>query len=529
MNMAPLAERTVGAVLDGGADRHPDKLAVRGPDGSYTYRDLLDAVLQVGGGLSALGVGRQDAVLIMLDNHLDHVLSYFGVTRMGAVEVPINPAYKGSILSYVINNSGARTMIIEDRYCERIAAIAGELDNLETLVVHGGPGDALAGSSYRVVPFEEVRAAGPITPEPLQPWDLYGILYTSGTTGPSKGVLVSHAEVYNHYPPAYFDAAGPDDVTMVSLPLFHLAGKVMLYNALIAGASAVVFDGFHATKFWEEVKEYGCTFTLLLGAMANFLFRQPPSPDDADNPLRRAMMVPVIPEVEQFSERFGVTIGTAYGMTEASTPVFCPFGKATPKSCGYAREDFDIRIVDENDVDVKSGAVGEIVVRSKEPWTIMMGYHGMPEATAAAWRNLWFHTGDHAYVDDEGRFFFVDRKKDSIRRRGENVSSFEVEAEVNSHPAVLESAVIAVPSEHTEDDIKAVVVCKPDQSVSAEDLLAHLAERLPYFMVPRYLEFVDKLPKTPSEKIQKQVLREQPLTPTTWDREAAGIKITRDS
>lgn len=523
-----IRQRTVPAVLSQAAASHPDKPALRDPGGSYTYSETYQQACTLAAGWSRIGVGFQQPVLLMLDNHLDYVLAWLGLSFAGAVEVPVNTAYKGAILAYIVNHSGARVLVVEDRYCDRLAAVADQLIDLETVVVRDGRGEALAGRRFRVVPFGELREGGSAPPAQVAPWDLAAIMYTSGTTGPSKGVRVPHAHAYGYCTPAFWHAASPDDVTMVTLPLFHIGGQwAGVYNALIGGGSAVVLDGFHVNTFWDDVRRYGCTFTLMLGAVAGFLYRQPATSRDADNPMRRALMVPVIPEVADFSRRFGVTIGTAYGLTEGSSPIFSHFGEAEPKVCGHARDDFDVRIVDGNDIDVPPGEVGELVLRPCDPWSVMDGYHAMPEETLAAWRNLRLHTGDAFYQDEKGRFCFVDRLKDAIRRRGENVSSFEVESQVNEHPAVLESAVVGVASEHTEEEIKAVVARKPGTTLAAEELIAFLADRLPYFMVPRYVEFVPELPKTPTQKIKKQQLREAGVTGSTWDREAAGITVKR--
>jgi crotonobetaine/carnitine-CoA ligase len=239
-------------------------------------------------------------------------------------------------------------------------------------------------------------------------------------------------------------------------------------------------------------------------------------------------MVPTVAERDAFEARFGVEVGSAYGLTEGSTPIVARYGEATPGGCGRVRAGFQVRLVDEHDNEVDPGVGGEALIRAERPWDTMLGYHARPEATAAAFRNLWLHTGDRLARDEHGVYTFLDREKDAIRRRGENVSSFEVEAELNRHDAVLESAVIAVPSSDTEDEIKAVVVCKPGTRVTPEALIEHLRDGLPYFMVPRYLEFLDALPKTPTEKILKSDLRAAGITESTWDREAHGIRVARE-
>ncbi|HZZ46886.1 MAG TPA: AMP-binding protein [Pseudonocardia sp.] len=521
--LPPLAERTVQEVLADAVRNRPSAPALRDPDRALSYAETDKQARVFAGGISALGAGAGRRVLLMLDNHVDYVLCWLGVTLAGGVEVPINTAYQGDLLVHVINDSEAEHLIIEDRYCSRIAAIRHELKSLRTIVVRGGDGGEVREGSFTVVAFSDLTDASPVEPQAAQPWDLLAIMYTSGTTGPSKGVLVTQSHAYGYCSPALYGAATQNDTVLVTLPLFHVGGQwAGVYNALIAGAEAVVLDRFHATTYWEDVRRYGATYTLMLGAMAGFLHRQPPRSDDADNPMRRALMVPVIPEFSDFADRFGIAIGTAYGSTEASTSVYTPFGAVESVACGTARPDFDVKIVDENDIDVPTGRIGELVLRPSEPWSIMAGYHGRPEATAAAWRNQWMHTGDAFSQDEQGRLFFVDRLSDSIRRRGENISSFEVERAVDSHSDVLESAVVGVASEFTEQDVLAAVVLRPGASVTEPELWAHLADRLPYFMVPRYIEFVGELPKTPTQKLQKNVIRAGGVTAAAWDHENSG-------
>lgn len=523
--LPPIGRRTVAAVFEEALRRVPDKLAVRDPDAALSYAGLHDRALQFGGGFASRGVAAGEHVLLMLDNHLDYVVAWLGLALTGRIEVPVNTAYKGSILTHVVNNSGARAIVIEAGYCPVLAEVADRLSTLELVVVRGDASSVAASlpGRLRVAAFEEVFGTR-AQPASLNPWDLIGILYTSGTTGLSKGVRITNAHAYGYASPALFDIERPDEVTMVTLPLFHIGGQwAGVYKSLIGAGSAVVLPRFSATSFWDDVRRYGCTYTMLLGAMANFLWRQPPSPSDRDHPLRRASMIPVIPQLDDFRERFGIeAVGTGYGLTEGSTILRAPMGQAEPGLAGWLRPDFEARLVDENDIEVPEGEVGELVVRTRDPWSVMDGYHAMPEATVKAWRNQWLHTGDAFRRDATGRWYFLDRLKDAVRRRGENVSSFEVESEINEHPAVLESAVIAVPSDASEDEIMACVVLRPGQSVSAPELLAFLDARLPYFMVPRYVEFLERLPKTPTEKVQKQALRERGITPETYDRPPAG-------
>jgi crotonobetaine/carnitine-CoA ligase len=526
-------KRTIASLINQGAERWPDRPALIDDETTYSYGEVRHRALKIAGGLEALGVGWQDAVLLMLDNSLDYCLAFLATNLSGIVEVPVNTAYKGQILAHVINNSGAKVMVLEEAYLGRIATIASELKHLETLVIRRRAGIDRANVGelkLRAVAFAELTGHAPASVVTVEPWDLLGILYTSGTTGQSKGVRVTQAHSWDCYRPSHWDAAGHQEVVLVTQPLFHLGGQwAGVSYAMHSGGTAVIQPGFSASRFWEQVRKFGCTQTLMLGAVANFLYRQEPRPDDRDHSLARVIMIPVIPEVADFKARFGVEVATAYGLTEGSSPIVSRYGEAVPGFCGRPRAEYEVRIVDEHDQDVPVGATGEAVIRPQQPWFTMDGYHDMPSATVAAWRNLWLHTGDAMSCDANGLYRFVDRRKDAIRRRGENVSSFEVEAEINRHPAVLESAVVAVPSEHTEDEIMAVIVLKPNETVDPADLTRFLIDRLPYFMVPRYLQFVAELAKTPTQKIQKEALRASGVNESTWDRERAGIRVTRDS
>ena len=518
--LPPLGERTIGAVLAKAIARSPDKIALEEHGRALTYRQTVDEALCIAGGFGALAVGRQEPVLLMLDNSIDYVLAWLALGLTARVEVPVNTAYVGTILAHIVNNCGARVMVIEARFLPVLSQIADRLERLDVVVVRGGDGSEPLPQRFRRMSFDALRAA-PEAVAKVEPWDLIGIMYTSGTTGLSKGVRVTHAHAYGYSTPEVYGACGENDKNLVVLPLFHVGGQWKgVYNALIAGASAAIFPRFSAQNFWNDVRAFGCTYTLILGAMAEFLLRQPPRPDDADHTLKRIVLVPVPNDLDGFRRRFGIeTVSSAYGSTEGSVVLLSPIGGAEPGKIGWCRPDIEARLVDENDLDVPQGSSGELVIRAKEPWVLMAGYHDVPQATEEAWRNLWFHTGDVMRQDDRGMYAFVDRRKDAVRRRGENVSSFEVEQEIISHPSVKECAVVAVPSDATEDDILACVVMVDDQPIDGPSLRDYLRSRLPSFMVPRYVRFVDSLPKTPTEKVRKQALRDEGVTADTFDGE----------
>jgi crotonobetaine/carnitine-CoA ligase len=497
---------------------------------SFSYRDVDRLACRFANGLARLGVARGDTVLLMLNNCIEFIALWCALTKLGAIEVPVNCHYKGTLLRHVLNDSGAAVMITDAEFLPRLDAVASELNTLATVVVRGSAQAATVGTA-RVVSFAAAfDQAEQYAVQPLAPWDRAAIMYTSGTTGPSKGVIVTHGHAFE-YARGVIDMLEmrPSDIYYAPLPLFHIAGQwAVVYAAAISGATAVLPDTFSPSRFWQVCRRHKATCSFLLGAMANLLYRQPPAPNDADNPLERVLVVPLIPEVEDFKSRFDLLVSTTWGGTEMNCPTRSGFQLPNARTCGRIDNDrYEVRIVDENDNELPPGVAGEAVVRPKKPWMVMEGYWNHPEWTVQAWRNLWLHTGDMLMRDEDGNLYFVDRLKDAIRRRGENISSMEVEQEINMHPAVLECAVVPVASEETEQEVKAVIVVKPGERVAPEDLIDFLRDRMPYFMVPRYIEFVSKLPKTPTGKIQKYELRQHGITATTWDRVAAGIRLSR--
>ncbi|WP_169914788.1 AMP-binding protein [Rhodococcoides yunnanense] len=522
----PVEHRSISTVLRRQLAERPDQLAVRDYEQDLTYRQLDERIRRVGGGFAALGVKAGDTVLLMLDNHVDYITTWLGLTTIGAVEVPVNTAYRGSLLSHIVNDSGAAVIVIEDSYLEQLSDIRGEIDHLHRVIVRGAD-STLVEMHWTATEFGDLRLADPVLEAAdSKPWDLMAIMYTSGTTGKSKGVLASHGLAYSYCALHWIE---PGEVVMCNLPLFHVGGQwAGVYMALINGGTSVIVPRFSASGFWDDVYRFGCTQTLLLGAMASFLFAQPARETDRGHALRNVNMVPVLHNHEKFAQRYGVRIGTAYGMTELSSTISMPYGSAIPGGTGWVRPDFAARLVDEHDFEVPSGTVGELVLRPHDPWAMMSGYHGLPDSTIEAWRGLWFHTGDAMIKDQNGCHHFVDRRSDALRVRGENISSFEVEREIAAHPSVMACAVVAVASAHTEDDVKAVVVPIDGEELGPEELLEFLVPRLPYFMVPRYIEIAQSLPTTPTQKIRKAELRAAGVTGETWDREHAGYRVTKN-
>jgi crotonobetaine/carnitine-CoA ligase len=352
------------------------------------------------------------------------------------------------------------------------------------------------------------------------------VIYTSGTTGPSKGVLCSYLQATATG--EAFHAATGDDRGMVNLPLFHASGTNVVYRMLVKGGSIAMVEAFDTGTFWDTIRATGTTTLTLVGAMVPFLLKAPATARDRDHTLAKVVMVPLADDAQAFADRFGVEVYTTFNMTETSWPLISERNPVTRGTCGRPRPGVEARIVDDNDCEVAAGEIGELILRTDVPWSMNHGYHNNPEATARAWRNGWFHTGDAFRRDVAGNFFFVDRLKDAIRRRGENISSFEVEAELMAHPDVQEAAAVGVPSEFGEDDVLAVVAPVAGRTIDPAGMLRFLLPRMAHYMVPRYVRILPALPKTPTQKVQKNLLRADGVTPDTWDREAAGIRVKRE-
>ena len=492
---------------------------------TLTYAQAHETFLQWAGALRRAGVEPGGRVAVMIPSSIDAVAAWLGAAWAGAFEVPLNTAFRGRMLHYILTNSGAEVLLVAARYLDRIAEIALD-ETAVRLVVVVDAVDAVEVPADLHVPVatrhDFLTGAEPVEDDAApMPWDVATLLYTGGTTGPSKGVLLPWGAIAHTV--GLFPEIGPDDTFYAPFPLFHGTGKVPVAIMAHVGGREVIRESFKTEEFWSDVDTYGCTFTVLLATMAIWLMNQPPSPADRQHPLRRVILAPLVDGV---GERFGVSIRTHYGMTEAGAVFNRHEVVDNLASCGPPSPGYEVRLVDDHDLEVPIGEIGELVVRPDRPWTMSLGYLGMPEKTAEAWRNGWFHTGDGFKRDGNGNYYFVDRIKDYLRRRGENVSSFEVEQFVLEHPDVAEVAAIGVPSEHGEDEIKIVVVALPDRLVAPEELIRFLIPRMPRYMVPRYVELVTELPHTEAtNRVRKVELREDPFTDATWDREAAGITV----
>jgi len=516
-------------LLDRFATERAEKIHIIFEDGEeWSFAEVRRRTIAKAVGLQSLGVRRGDRVALWLPNGRDALIAFYAINYLGAVFVPFNTAYRGNLLAHVIANSGAKILITHPDLSGRLLDI--RMANLEQLVFTTDKSAADVGlPSTR---FDDLDGkAEDLQPldKPIEPWDLQSIIYTSGTTGPSKGVLSSYLHMFSNAGPESWPMVGEDDRYLTVAPIFHIGGMGPPFVMLARGASVAIVEHFSTERFWEVVLRTKSTVVFLLGVMATFLMKRPPSPDDRHHQVRLAFMVPLTDDAAAFKERFGIDIYTIFNMTEISSPIVSEANPRKRGTCGRVRPGVEVRLVDEHDCEVPVGAVGEMLVRTERPWSMNSGYNDNPAATAQAWANGWFHTGDAFRRDQEGYFYFVDRMKDAIRRRGENISSFEVELEVCAHPDVREAAAIAVPCDLSEDDVMIVVAAVPGRSIDHRALASFLMQRMPYFMVPRYIRILDELPKTPSAKVLKAQLRKEGVTSDTWDREAAGMRARRDA
>ncbi|WP_181311734.1 AMP-binding protein [Nocardioides campestrisoli] len=523
-------------VLRHHAAERPDSVWLDAPeeDATWTYAEMLTSAERVGRNFLTQGASVGDRVVLVAQNSSRFVRTWIGTAVAGLVEVPINTAYEHDFLAHQVRTVEARLAVIDDVFAERFVAVKEAASTITKFwVIDNGQQDKaielLREAGWEAAPWDELEAEpaeGTSVELPdVQPQDLASVLFTSGTTGPSKGVAMPHAQMYFFADECVsLVRLTPDDAWMTVTPLFHGNAQFMAaYPTLVAGARCVIRSKFSASRWIDQIRESRVTVTNFIGVMMDFIWKQDRREDDADNPLRVVFAAPTAATlVAPMKERYGIeAFVEVFGLTETSAPIISPYGEDRPAgAAGLAADEwFDVALVDPvTDEEVAVGEIGELVIRPKVPFICSMGYYNAPEKTVEAWRNLWYHTGDALRRDEDGWFYFVDRFKDALRRRGENISSYEIETSILSHPAVVETAVIAVPAstEAGEDEVMAYVITQSD--VTPEQLWKHCDGRIPSFAVPRYLRFVDELPKTPSQRVQKAKLRDLGVTPDTHDR-----------
>lgn len=525
----PADQMLFSQLLETRAASIPDQLFFSFESETYSYAEFNSRANQIARNLAAVGIGYGSVVAVLMDTSPNYLALWFALGKLGAIEVPINTAYHGDILLHQLRTSGATYCAVDSDYLEILRNVRPD-SKIKTCFVHGEASELNADIEQN---FNEL-----LTPQSdenldvdIKHYDTGGIIFTSGTTGPSKGVLLSFRYL-TAYGVMYADVNSlqSDDVILNFLPFFHMSGKFLTIATLVCGGRMRLQKRLSISAFLNEVREHGVTNFVGVGGICNMLLSSPASPDDANTSIRSIYAVPDPDSAhKELVSRFNCQINTVFGSTESGLPIYRGGVNDGYRagSCGKASPLYDVIIVDEYDNELPTGESGEIVVRPKQPYLIASGYVGMPEKTVEAWRNLWFHTGDFGRQDADGWFYFEDRVSDSLRRRGENISSFEVELLVGKHESVSEVAAVAYPSELGEDEVRVFVIPRAGHTLSAEQLFLHCQVEMPYFMVPRYIDIVSEFPRTPTAKIEKYKLRKASLTADSWDCVQAGWKVSK--
>jgi crotonobetaine/carnitine-CoA ligase len=521
----------LASLVDEHATRYGDRVLAVFDDDTVTYAQAPDRAGHFAAGLRDLGVGQGDRVAIMMANRSEFLYAWFGILKLAAIEVPIHDAARGPGISHILNTTGAKVLIVEDTFVGHVQPYLGDSPSVEHVVVVGEQPPAANGG----VPVHDFAdfLANPASVETIEvpPHQPASILFTGGTTGPPKGVVLPHNHNIN-LGTSTAEVAGytEDDVLLSVFPLFHANAKYMTtIAAMVVGAKAIINRRFSASRFWEQCRRERVTAFNGMGELLRILMKQPERRDDADNPVRVVIGAAAPRElVEDFENRFGLVILDVYGLTETGPITFNRFDQRRTGSMGVPVPWYEVRILDENDIEVPIGEPGEICIRPQRPSVMMLRYWNNDSATLKSIRNLWFHTGDHGHRDADGFYFFRVRETDSIRRRGENVSAWEVERVLALHPDVLESAVYGVPSPIGGQEVMAAIVLKPGATIAPEAVLDFCSDKMAHFAVPRYLRFVDSLPKSNFQRILKQELKAEGVEADgVWDRESTGYKVQR--
>ena len=520
-----LVPESLDAALRAAAQAVPQRPFIRMVAGEWRYGEFDALVDLAAAGLARAGVARGQVVSLMLPNCIEFLVLWFALSRLGATAAPVNTAFRGAVLADALNLVQSRLLVAHGTLRAQWAEVLPQLATVCAVIEVAGLGDDPP-LAKPCTPYDALLAAGGSVPVvDTGPRELCLLLYTSGTTGRSKAAMMSHRFVLAQ---AHGFIEGlqlrEDDVLYCPYPLFHLDATVMtVAPALLLRGVAAIGERFSVSRYWDEMRALGATVFDFMGATITMLWKQPPSPRDRDHAARLGWGVPLPAFAPQFEARFGCRLVELYGSTEAGGGLYTPLDQPRRMgSCGQPHPRCSVQLVDADGFAVAEGAVGELCVRGNEPGALMDGYYAMPEATLAAMRDQWFHTGDLLRRDADGFYYFVGRVKDMVRRRGENISAAEVEQALEAHPQVLEAAVYGVPSELSEEDVMACVVLGPGEALQAEDLHRFASTQMARFMVPRYLRIVPALPRTPTDKVEKFRLRAEGLTPDTWDAERAA-------
>lgn len=501
-------------ILDAQAARMGDKVFVRDRETQVTYRELSEGSNRIANCLMQQhGVGKGDKVAVLLPNCVDYFYVQFGIAKAGAVMVPVNTLAKADLLAHFLDNSDARIVIVDSPLLPLVESVRAVTPKVQTVLVRGEDS------------FRRLFNGTPTRPAVDTAWyDPVDIFYTSGTTGVSKGVVLSHQHHYVFGDTIARSARlGESDVMYICLPLYHGMGSYMsIMPMLLRGGTIALGAGFSASRWLDEIREFGATATWAVYSMAPILMKQPERPGDADNPLKIYLFSGMAADVvERFEKRFGVKVLDHYGSTESAHLAYSLWDEKRPGAVGPVNtEHYEVAVVDEHDNVLPPGEVGECVSRCKLPFTQMSEYYGMPEETLKVFRNRWLHSGDLCRIDADSWLYFVGRGKDTIRRRGENISCFELESILQSFDAIEECASIPVPSDLGEDEIKVVVAPRRGRRLEYGEVMEYCRSHMPKFMLPRYIEFVEEVPKLPNHKVDKAGLKKAGLTAATWDAQA---------
>lgn len=519
---------TLAELIRAKARKNGDRVALRFSGRAISYEELDRETDRISNGLAAAGIGPGDRVGCLLFNTPEFPLLWFGTAKRGAVLVPLNTALKGEILRYELADSAPAALVVDRRLWDAYAPFRESLRLPHEWVVETGASGGPPPSG--AVDFSALPSDRVIEPPKVRPGDPVSIMYTSGTTGPPKGAIIPHQkQVETPLEIGRRSRLAPSSVLFTALPLFHCnAQEMTMLTALLNDLTAAFDERFHASAFWETAAGFGATHVSLLISMINVLFKQPSKPTDRTHTVRTALTAGTTRTIwSEFERRFGLTIVELYGMTECGcTTLMNPPEAIRVGSVGTPLRFVEAKVVDEDDRPVPSNTRGELIVRPRRSFTMFSGYLNKPEKTAEAWRNQWFHTGDYVTRDEDGYYYFVDRKKDIIRRRGENLAPYDVESVLNRHPAVFEAVVIGVPSPLGEEDVKAFVQLRAGAEVTPKELFEFCVTNLPFFMVPKYLEFLEEIPKTANQKAQRYVLRDR-RGGVEHDRDKLGIVLQR--
>jgi crotonobetaine/carnitine-CoA ligase len=515
------APPTIAALLEEQAEKLGDRPYLHFEDRTIGFDALNRQVNRAANGLAALGVKSGVGVAIMMPNSPEWLFVYFAIQKLGAYAVPVNVALKGEGLRHILGHSDSSILVCHPDYVDTIKTIRDSLPSLREIIVDTteAPGGWTPPAGWRTL--AELMDAPDRNPGvEIDPDALAGLMYTSGTTGAPKGVVGRYRGTSVATLRIFGAVLKPDDVLYTCLPLFHANALFLTtLRSLVMGLPMVLSRRFSASRFWDEIRKYGVTTFNGLGAMIPILMKQPERANDRENAVRMVFSAACPASVwAEFENRFGTRIVEGYAAVDGGGFAIINFGNAPKGSIGKPTS--PIRIIGDDGKDVAPGQPGELLFEVDDAKLRKVEYYKNEEASNAKIRDGWLYTGDLVYADDDGNLYFVDRKSDSLRRRGENISSWEVEREINAHPAVLESAVFGVPSELGEDDVMVVVVLKEGQKLAPQELMQHCEERMAKFMVPRYLEFRDAIPKTETHRVQKGVLKREGVGPATWDREA---------